>query len=45
MHKPFFYKALQAQGDDKGGQQIIDNLLDSPEVINQQSLRQFVLQH
>lgn len=36
---------LQAQGDDKGGQQIIDNLLDGPEVINQQSLRQFVLQH
>lgn len=36
---------LQAQGDDKGGQQMIDRLLDSPEVINQQSLRQFVLQH
>ena len=36
---------LQAQGDDKGGQQMIDRLLDSPEVINQQNLRQFVLQH
>jgi tetratricopeptide (TPR) repeat protein len=36
---------LQAKGDDKGGQQMIDSLLDSPEVINQQSLRQFVLQH
>lgn len=36
---------LQSQGDERRAQQIIDGMLDAPEALNQQSLRQFLVQH
>lgn len=35
----------QAQGNTQQAQQMIDTILDNPEIINHQSLRQFIAQH